>query len=173
MSKKMKMIDGASGVEDVAAVIAAADGAEHAVKASWLPQRYAVAKWSVAQLELTVTGDDGKESPVWSTQRELADALGIDKSVITHMKKVVGKYPRSLPKKAGETWEAVLQSAYGKGSKGSDGGKPKSLQTLAVEAGGRLKTGAEITAVVKALLVTDVPLTARQREAIKAAAAAL
>lgn len=99
---------------------AAADAVELKAQQATLPQRFAVAQWVVAELARTVADDDGAEWFAWASQRELADALGIDKSVITHMKKVVGKYPKALPKSAGDTWQAVLKSAYGSGGSGAE-----------------------------------------------------
>ena len=169
----MKKINGIASAADAAATWLAADAAEKKVAEEWLKRRYEVAAWAVGQCDATFTDDDGTWF-VWASQRELADALGIDKSVVTHMKKVVGKYPTfAKAKAAGSTWEAVLQAAYGKGKGGSDAGVAKSVRTVALEANAKLTTGTDVLAVVKALLVSDVALTVNQREAIKAAAAAL
>ena len=171
----MKKVNEIVSAADAAATWSAADAAEKKVAEDWLKRRYEVAAWAVGQCDATFTDDDGTWF-VWASQRELADALGIDKSVVTHMKKVVGKYPTfAKAKAAGSTWEAVLQAAYGKGKGGSsgDGGGAKSVRTVALEANAKLTTGSDVLAVVKALLVSDVALTVKQRDEIKAAAAAL
>ena len=175
--KKINGIMSAADAADAAATWLAADAAEKKVAEDWLERRYAVAAFVVEQCGATFTDDDGAEWFVWASQRELADALGIDKSVVTHMKKVVGKYPTfAKAKAAGKTWHDVVQAAYGKGKGGKGGsgaGVAKSVRTVALEANAKLTTGTDVLAVVKALLVGDVALTVKQRDEIKAVAAAL